>query len=315
MTLPAQAREAAEKARQMQEGLNKPTEPEAVVTEPATPDNQATPATPEPVARPLPQTDWEQRYKTLQGMFNSTVPKLQAELREAKQQIESLRQAPAPAPQPFTTTPSITQNDVEEFGQETIDMMRRAARQEAQEQFAPIIAQLQQQLQALQTTVVPKVTEIAHETETNKVNRFVQQLDQSAPNWRALNNDDAFLNWLDVIDPLAGMSRQQLLDTAVKAQDAVRAAAFFNAYVRETSVPTPTPAPTPTVNPQLEALVAPGKGRGGAPPSNEKPPVTRDFIAKFYNDVAAGKYRNRPDEKAKIESDIFAAQREGRVTP
>jgi hypothetical protein len=194
-------------------------------------------------------------------------------------------------------------------------MMRRAARQEAQEQFAPVIAQLQQQLQSLQTTVVPKMTEIAHETETNKVNRFVQQLDQSAPNWRALNNDEAFLNWLDMVDPLAGMSRQQLLDSAVKAQDAARAAAFFNAYTRENGVPTPTPAPTPGVNPQLEALVAPGKGRGGAPPSNEKPPVTREYIAEFYRDVAAGKYRDRLAEKQKIESDIFAAQREGRVTP
>jgi hypothetical protein len=246
-------------------------------------------------------------------MFNSTVPKLQAELKEAKQQIESLRQAPPAAPKPAPTTPRITQTDVDEFGQETIDMMRRAARQEAEEQFAPVIAQLQTQLQSIQSTVVPRMNQIEQETETNRATRFTQALDQNAANWRALNNDDNFLNWLDEMDPLAGKARQELLNEAVNGLDAYRAAAFFNAYTREHSTPTPTPAPTPGVNPQLEALVTPGKGRGGAP-QPEKPPITREQIAKFYNDVASGKYRSRPEEKAKIESDIFAAQREGRVT-
>ena len=36
-------------------------------------------------------------------------------------------------------------------------------------------------------------------------------------------------------------------------------------------------------------------------------------MKKFLNDVRAGKYRGREPERDRIERDIFAAQREGRI--
>ena len=319
MTLPAQVLAQRDKAKQMQEELGKPP---ANPDNPQNEDNPPGTATAEPVASeappPPPEVDWKQRYLSLQGMFNSQVPKLQADLKAANQQIAELRQtietraAPAASATPKTY---LTEKDLEDFDKDTIDVMRRAAREEAEGQFAPIIAQLQQQISALQTTVVPKMTQIERDTTANKVDKFYNSLDQIVPQWRQLNNDNNFLDWLDEIDPLTGKPRQEFLDEAVSAGDANRASKFFAAYLQTISVPPvpPTPATTPVTPPALEALVSPGKGRGGAPPA-EKQPVSREFIAKFYDDVRMGKYRGRTEEKAKIEADIFAAQREGRVT-
>jgi hypothetical protein len=36
-------------------------------------------------------------------------------------------------------------------------------------------------------------------------------------------------------------------------------------------------------------------------------------IAKFFNDVKQGKYKGKEAERDRIERDIFAAQREGRI--
>lgn len=315
MNLPDQVRTAGDKARQLQEELGKPATAEPG-TPPAT-EPKPVPAAAEPAAPatpPTPQTaDWEQKYKSLQGMFNTQVPKLQSELKAANQQIANLQATiEAAAKQPAApTTTYLTDKDLEDFDKDTIDVMRRAARQEAEERYGPIIAQLQQQLATLQSTVIPKVTKIEAETNTSRVDRFVSALDQAAPEWRSLNNDEGFLSWLDELDPFAGSTRQALLNAAVDAGDAARASTFFKAYSQSRVVP-PTPS-VPAASQQLEALVSPGKGRGGAPPT-EKPPITREQIAQFYRDVSNGKYKGRSEEKARIEADIFAAQREGRVT-
>jgi hypothetical protein len=318
MTVPAQVRAQREKAQQLQEELGKPTPPEADPNNPNPAENQPAPAAAEPAApTPEPQAmDWEQRYRTLQGMFNAQVPKLQAELRTANQQVAELRQAleQRTAAPKAPSSPLLTDKDVEDFGQDTIDVMRRAARQEATEQFSGIIENLQKQIATLQTTVVPKVAQFEQAATVSREEKFMRDLDTLSPTWRQLNNDPAFLDWLDEVDPFTGTIRQKLLDTAVQAADAHRAATFFTAFAAAKPAVVPTPTPQPGVSPELEALVTPGKGRGGAP-QPEKPQITRAYIDAFYKDVAAGKYRSRPDEKSKIELDIFAAQREGRVAP
>ena len=318
MTLPAQLRAARDMAQQMQEELGKPTDTEANPSNPDYTENQPGPAAAEPAAKEPAQVsdDWRQKYLTLQGMFNSTVPKLQTDLKLANQQLLELRQSLEHRPAPTASSPKqyLTDKDLEDFDKDTIDVMKRAARQEAEEQFGGVIAQLQQQISSLQSTVLPKVTQIEHQATLSREDAFLRALDGIVPQWRQLNDDQHFLVWLDEIDQLSNTTRQKLLNDAVNELDAHRAARFFAAYLRpsETTIP-PTPAYTSGASAQLEALVAPGKGRGGAP-QPEKPPITRAFIAQFFRDVADGKYRSRPDEKAKIEADIFAAQREGRVT-
>lgn len=318
MTLPAQVLLQSEKAKSLQEEYSKVLENPDV--EDAKKKNQAATTTPEQVVEnkptELPAVDWEQKYKSLQGMYNSQVPKLQSELKLATQQLEELRKAVEAKATEGSASPSkyVTDHDLETFDEDTIDLIRRAAREEAEGQFLPLIQKLQAQIQSLQTTVVPKVTRIEHDTTVSKTDRFMRELDGIVPQWRTLNNYEPFLQWLDEPDPLTGKPRQMFLDEAVAEADSGRAGRFFLAFMEATNqtVPTQKQPSASNVSQSLESMVVPGRGRE-APLPNEKPTITRQYIADFYNDVSRGVYRNRASEKAKIEAEIFAAKREGRV--
>jgi hypothetical protein len=66
---------------------------------------------------------------------------------------------------------------------------------------------------------------------------------------------------------------------------------------------------------ELERQVAPGKGRStGNPTGTNAKTYSPDDIKNFFNDVRQGKYKGREAERDRIERDIFAAQRENRIT-
>jgi len=60
--------------------------------------------------------------------------------------------------------------------------------------------------------------------------------------------------------------------------------------------------------------VAPGRSRNTGAPSNSNARTYSPVdIQKFFNDVRSGKYKGREQERDRIERDIFAAQRDGRI--
>ena len=91
---------------------------------------------------------WEQKYRTLQGMYNKEVPRLNAtnkDLTTRVSQLESLlgdlKQKEEPnEPEPVIEK-LITDSDVEEYG-DSIDVMRRAAKEEVAGQMGRV-AQLE----------------------------------------------------------------------------------------------------------------------------------------------------------------------------
>ena len=55
------------------------------------------------------------------------------------------------------------------------------------------------------------------------------------------------------------------------------------------------------------------KGRGGQPVTGANQTYSPADIEQFFSDVRKGRYKGRDDERGRIERDIFAAQREGRI--
>ena len=114
---------------------DQPAQPaEPVAQEPATqvePQAQETAPAPQPPtpAQP-PSVDYEHKFKTLQGIFNAEVPKLQqqnkelsARLQDALERMEKLaQQSKAPETQ---QQPTLDPKDVENFGQDLVDMVQR----------------------------------------------------------------------------------------------------------------------------------------------------------------------------------------------
>jgi hypothetical protein len=113
-----------------------------------------------------------------------------------------------------------------------------------------------------------------------------------------------------------------MLKDAYAENDASRVAAFFEAYVEEAfpqAAPRAEPQPgvTPKGNkPSLESFAAPGRARTSSSPQQTGPAevnITREDIARFYANLAAGKFKGKEAEAKAYEEQIFAATNAGKV--
>jgi hypothetical protein len=229
----------------------------------------------------------------------------------------------------------ITPQDEKEWSVELIDMARRAAREVAEEQLAPVrgeIGAVRQSLGSVQQHVT-----------LDAQGQVYQALEREfGPDWDAeKNNDPGFIQWLGQIDPMTGLQRKNILKHAFDNGEASRVVATFKRYEAELAASGPVqtgrspqgngaessegstqfasvaysrgnPATTPAVD--LTTLAAPGRARPGqtqTPP--DKPIITGAEIAEFYSDVTKGRYKGHEDIQAQVEAQIQEASREGRI--
>lgn len=333
MSRPAQLEAQIARVQEIQAEMTKgDTQDNVELNDDGTPKTVTPPeaVTPPPVVEP-PATinkeeydKLEQRFRTLQGMYNADSVRLRGELKEALDAIKELEDRVVAA-EATAKTPNdapvkyITAEDESEYG-DTLDMVRRAAREEAEnlarkreEKFLNEIAELKNQLGYVQSTVVPKVDSITRSQEEQVKAEFWGAIETQVPNWRTINDSADFRAWLIAEDPLTGATRQQFLAQAQYNYNAPRVIGFFKEWER-TKAGGQTPAPKNSAHSELEKMVSPGASKGGNVPVTTEPKIwSHDAIGKFYADVTKGVYANKPEERKKIEADIFAAQREGRV--
>lgn len=278
---------------------------------------------PEPAPQPASPPDWEQRFNTLQGKYNSEVRDLQAELRVMRELQNYDRNRPVEQIPPPTTYQTyqpppaepIPPEDVESFGQDLITATQRWAAA----QYQPVINQLEQRLrqveQGNQNLNMLSVTE-----------RCERELDNIlGSGWRQVNREPDFLGWLAQIDPFSNRTRQSMINEAYGAGDANRTAYFFQAYQREHTAVTPAPTGTlqarqggspPAASQPLLELVAPGRTQTAplqAPGAPTKRMWTRDEIAAFYRSKQRGAFRGREAQADQLEADFISGNAEGRI--
>jgi hypothetical protein len=259
----------------------------------------------------------EQRYRTLQGMYNADTARFRAENKQLSERVTQLEQLLSSLSTTSTQAydgPAerlITDKDVEEYG-DSIEVMRRVSREEAAAANRRI-AELEQLLRQVQTNVLPRVEQVAHRQAVSTEQAFWSELSAAVPNWRDVNSDQNFHSWLLEVDPLTGMTRQSYLEDAQRNFDARRVAAFFSTWQGMNGQHVAQPNRDAPAS-QLGRQVSPGRSRGGAAPA---PTTAKTYsakdIAKFFDDVRRGVYRGKEAERDRIERDIFAAQRENRI--
>lgn len=323
MSMPAAAKRELQKAKEIHEAMYA-TEVEAA------PDVEAPPveAAPEPKAEeapvveaapePTPQpevkkdkpTDWEQRYKSLQGKYNKEVPTLSNEVRNLQQLMASMS-PPAPVDKPADTQSLLTEAEREDYGEDMLSVVRRAA----QEALGPELARLKSENEQLRSHfggVTENIQKSARQT-------LLDSLDRDLPKWKEINASDEFLDWLSNIDTYSGSKRHDLLLRAFEENDFARTSAFFRGYLNENAAVTST-AQAPDKAPllDLDTLTAPGSPKSTGTPRAQEGSATQwteREVSAFYADVTAGKFRGREKDKAKIEAQIIRAASEGRITP
>ena len=259
---------------------------------------------------------WEHRYKSMKGRFDRS----QDQIRSLSEQIQSLQnvmatmQATSAAPTAGEAEAAIerliTPEEENDYGSEFLKVVGKKAREELLpmiKQYEAKIAQLEGQLQGVGGR-------IAHDARQ----QMLGSLDEKIPNWREINRDETFLQWLQLPDTYSGAIRHELLKAAYERNDAPRVAAFFTGFLAEEAAVAPAMGETgrnAPAKPSLDQFAAPGRAKSAAATTApaEKPSFTRAQIAKFYADAASGKYRGRDAERDRLEKQIFDAQREGRI--
>lgn len=326
--IPAAVRRQAERAEQISQEVYHPVTEEAPAADPVV--DQA-PAAEAPVAAPVPvvEEDFKQKYLTLQGKYNSEVPGMRAELEGLRNVIATMQSRPAPVaqPKPEPTTVVVDDKDVEEFGADLIAKSRKWARAELADLYADVetikasLGQVQQNAQqVVQQSAAQSV--MAHmDNDAHWGTKVIGPDGGQVERWRVVNEDPIFLGWLQKPDTFSGQHRLALLRDAFSTGNSQRMKAFFDTFVREQTVTQTSPASQPghtsqeTAKPTLESFAMPGRQSGSpqAGASNEKRVWSQQDITAFYRDINAKRFDGREAEKTRLEADLFAAMREGRI--
>jgi hypothetical protein len=309
--LPKKVREAEEKAealyKQVYEAKESeapkepaPEEPSAETTAPPPQEE-----TPEPVGsqsfespkeeeQPADEETWEHRFKVLTGKYSAEVPRLAADNRELKAslksleaELEDLRKQKVTSQQSF-----VKPEEVEEYGENLIDLIRRAAREEVAAKEAEI-KELKSKIESFDSRT-SKVVEVD----------FFESLAREVPDWVAINDDKNFHKWLSGYDELTGQVRQNLLSQAEASRDARLVANFFKAYKKAGQ------SWAANASRKLESQVVPESNQAVKPQPGKKIWTTQE-ISKFYAAVRSGEVSDK--DAVAIEAEIHAAQLEGRI--
>lgn len=271
-------------------------------------------------AQALHDSEWARRYNSMRGRYDALLrtngameqqmTQLGQELVRTQNLVSQLQQAPPQAQaQPGNHNNLITDEDRASYGDELIDMATRAARGAV----APELEELRNENKRLTQRV----------QNTGKRELFAT-LDREVPTWRALNNAVQFKAWLRLPNIYTGALRGNMLKAAVDGAEAPKVIALFKDFLAEanaTGQMAPAaqieqpPAPRTSAL-DLETLAAPGRARpasGDTQVPSDKPIYSRAQISKFYDDSRKGLYAGRQAEYDALQTDLTAAQREGRI--
>lgn len=286
-------------------------------TESASAPEGATPV--EPVATPQQEDEnsptYAQRYRSLQGIFNSQKVRLDETLQrvgQLEQLITTMQTSQPQAARPAAPS-TLTDKDTEEYGADMVDFTRRAARGEL-EPVLNVVKALQNQVAQL-SQLAPQVRQVATNQHASAEDKFFTVLAANVADWEDINDSQKFSDWLDVQDPVFGLSRRVALNDARDRLDVARVVSLFNQF-KGTGAPSAAAKARPNAAAsQLERQVAPGRGSAAtsAPVQRQAKTWSPSDISSFYRDKMQGKYKGKEAEAAALEKDIFLAQREGRV--
>jgi len=241
-----------------------------------------------------PEVDWEKRFKGMKKTHDETVTELRGDKEALNARVQELEELVEKAQTvvPAVQEPIFTQAEVEEYGQDFLDMVTRVANNRSNDNSSDIAAEVKE--------LKDQFDGIKQDNIRTKEEEFYEFLDKKVPDWEEINKDKSFHKWLAGEHPMTGRERQFFLSEAQRGFNAEVVASFFTAWKGESGQATYMPDSV-------------GNSNEFTPPGREAEIYTAASIKQFYDDKKLGKYRRNPDEARLIEEKIFRAQKEGRI--
>jgi uncharacterized protein YukE len=261
----------------------------------------------EPVAQESSEDKvWQQKYKTLQGMYDAEVPRLHAQVKELQSYVDKLRQETEAKPKKSEETKReklVTDADVEAFGADLIEVQRKVAREVAME-FRSEIESLRAENAELQKQIQQTGSQIGEVT-------FEQRLHRLVPDFAQINADPKWVAWLDEYDPLIRAPRRAVAQQAFNSGDAEGVAHYVKLFREATA----EPAANEAKQTEVQRQVQPTRSAASQTPVSQKGRTyTTKDVEKMFQKITSLNVAQKFDEAKKLEAEIDAAYMEGRVT-
>jgi hypothetical protein len=247
------------------------------------------------------------------GSLQTQNRELHDQLRNLQNEVRNLQVArvePGKAERPALVTPK----DVEAFGEDLIDVVRRAAREE----FAPEREQYKEYIAALEKKLTEQVGAVQEGQQRGESDKFFDRLTQAIPNWEELQATQECQEWLGTRPPGNRNTWNDILRDAAARHDAQAAVEIFRAFdaSRPRAQPPVQAAPVkPQTSNELQRQVTPSKSKASAP-STAQPRIytASDYEAESMKVIKLRK-TNRHDDAQALENELNAALQEGRIRP
>jgi hypothetical protein len=238
-----------------------------------------------------------QRWRTLQGQLNSKDQQIETLHRLLANMETGAQAAPeASEPQPQNQAVGYTKEDTDAFGEDMIDLIVRVSRQES----LNAVSDLKRTMEGLSG----KVDSVERTSSKVVAASFESELDAAAPEWRDLNEDPGFIEWLK-----GSEARLNLFSTGVNNRDASSVADIFNMYTQLHG------GSRRDRKQRVSQQVSPGRGRASGAPTAQSQPDTKTWTRSEISLVYQRRQRGEipADEFAKLEKQISKAMSEQRV--
>ena len=282
-------------------------EPQAELDKVEAPVAEATPveAKPTPAEPEVAEETWQQKYRTLKGMYDAEVPRLHAQMKELNARVEQMqRDAQTPKQEAVPEQPKklVTDDDVAAFGADLIEVQRKVAREVAAE-FTKDIESLRAENDKLREQLMQTGQQVSAAS-------FEQKLFQLVPNFQKVNADPKWIAWLDEVDPLIRAPRKTVAQEAFNRGDA-DAVAYYVQMFEASQAPVEQAKPRTA---ELERQIQPSRSAATtATPTPKGKTFTNSDIQAMFNKASQMARTGRLDEARKLEAEIDAAFMDGRV--
>lgn len=288
---------------------------------PETPEPPADPPKPAPEAPPTadispkiveqqPPSEWEQKYRTLEGKYNAEVPRLHQQTKEMATQIQAMQyeitaqRQPKAAPE--VPEELVSAKDVEEYGEDLIHLQRRVA----SEVMAPLKAELAMRDEQI-TELKQQLARTGGEVATMS---FDQKLALEVPNFGAINTSPDWIAWLDELDPYTGEPRRAFAEFAYNNGDVAKVKRVVTQFLGSTVPPAAT-APNQANQAELQRQITPTSANTAqttAPTTSDRIYTEAQMVREFDR-VRTLNVAGKLDEASKLEAELSNAYMQGRV--
>lgn len=247
--------------------------------------------------------EWRHKYLTLQGKYNSEVSQLRSdntqlvsrlqELEEAVREQQLSQQTP-----PKETVRYVTDEDIEEYGEDMIAVQRRVA-QEVAEQFRTQIETQQKEIVSLKKQLSDTGDQVGAMT-------FHQRLVALVPDFNQIDKSAEWAAWLDEYEPMLNGPRLQAAQKAWADGNAETVAHYVNLFKQGQAAPTPTPRNRQS---EMQRQVTPNRTTTPRTPSSQ--PQQRIYTAAQmdaqWDRVDRLSRQGKIDEAKTLEAELTAA--------